>query len=405
MTVDVVDTKLVDGDAQVYRVKVTRQNADFVDLYFESPPVYYKNPDLWVDWQANNPGGPKNLNPSFGLGQPTDQGEPIRVPQKGTEPHWVVGRLRNRGKVAANDVKVNFLYCEPPGGGDGQKPMDVNNLSAYHLIGSTTHPQVPGGGSPELILQQWDVPAGFGGHTCLLAVIEDYRIPEDATGAVQASDDVWVTNNHAQKNVDKFDALKNSPFTPIDFEFSVRNEGIGPEIAYLEPDGLPLGMTLTVTPAQHTIAAASTVRFHCTLALDDSIIEAGCENDQRFRLHAWRQDPESSARWGGVEYEIRPRQRVQVSLRGSWDGAGRVEFTGAVTADPGGGTVRVRVEFDGQQPVWKEATLGSGGSFSWSGAAPQGSAIADAVAWFEGNRTFGAARSAPAHVERPPVLR
>ena len=34
ITVDVVATQVVEGDAQVYRVKVTRQNAEFVDLYF-----------------------------------------------------------------------------------------------------------------------------------------------------------------------------------------------------------------------------------------------------------------------------------------------------------------------------------------------------------------------------------
>ena len=117
----------------------------------------------------------------------------------------------------------------------------------------------------------------------------------------------------------KFEATKNSPFAPIEFDFSVRNEGVGPEVAYLEPDGLPLGMTLTVTPPIRTIPAASTVRFHCKLELDDAIIEAGCENDQRFRIHAWRQDTESSTRWGGVEYEIRPRQLARVTLTGSWE--------------------------------------------------------------------------------------
>ena len=404
MTAEVLETKLVEGDAQVYRVKVTRKNAEFVDLYFENPPVYYKNPDLWVDWQGDNKPTSRDLNPAFGLGQPTDQGQTVYVPHTGVEKHWVVARLRNRGQVKATDVKLNFFYFEPPGAGDGQKPMDVNNLSAYHLIGSTTQPEVPGGNTPQLIQQNWDVPAGFGGHTCLLVQIEDYRIPEDSSGAALGSDDVWIANNHAQKNVDKFEATKNSPFAPTEFDFSVRNEGVGPEVAYLEPDCLPEGMTLTVTPPMQTIPARSTVRFHCRLELDDAVIEAGCENDQRFRIHAWRQDPESSARWGGVEYEIRPRQRTQATLGGTWDDDNRVVFSGAVSPDPGGGTVRVRVQFGDHAAEWKTTSLHPGGAFSWAGTAPDGTFIAEAVAWFEGNRMFSSARSAPTQAKHPPVI-
>jgi type II secretory pathway pseudopilin PulG len=405
MTVEVLDTRVVEGDAHVYRVKVTRQNAEFVDLYFESPPIYYKNPDLWIDWQGNNKPTATDLVPGYGLGQPTDQGEAIRVPSKDTEPHWVVARLRNRGQVKALDVKLNFFYFKPPGAGDGQKPMDVNKLSAYQLIGSTTFPQVPGGNTPQLVLRRWDVPAGFGGHTCLLVQIEDYKIPEDSTGAVLGSDDVWVANNHAQKNVDTYEAATHSPFSPIEFDFSVRNEGVTPEIAYLEPDALPYGMTLTVTPPVRTIPAASTVTFRCRLELDDAIIEAGCQNDQRFRIHAWRRDAESTARWGGVEYEIRPRQGTHVTLAGTWDGVNTVQFTGTVTPDPGGGTVMVRLEFAGHQATWVKTPLGGGGVFAWSGTAPSDSFTADAVGWFEGNRTFGSARSLPAHVEHPPIIR
>lgn len=404
ITVEILETKLVEGDAQVYRVKVTRKNAEFVDLYFENPPVYYKSPDLWVDWQGDNKPTSRDLIPAFGPGQPTDQGQTVFVPHTGIEKHWVVARLRNRGQAKATDVKLNFFYFEPPGAGDGQKPMDVNNLSAYHLIGSTTHPEVPGANTPQLILQNWDVPAGFGGHTCLLVQIEDYRIPEDSSGAALGSDDVWIANNHAQKNASKFEAAKNSPFAPTEFNFSVRNEGVGPEVAYLEPDCLPEGMTLTVTPPMQMIPARSTVTFHCRLELDDRVIEAGCENDQRFRIHAWRQDPESSARWGGVEYEIRPRQRTEATLVGAWDSDNKVVFSGAVAPDPGGGAVRVRIQFGDRAAEWKTVSLQPGGAFLWAGTAPDGTFIAEAVAWFEGNRMFSSARSAPAQAKHPPVI-
>lgn len=404
VTVEVVDTELVEGSVTVYRVKVTRQNAAFVDLYFDNPPVYYRNPDLWVDWPADNKPTDRDVTPAYPVGQPADQGQTIYVPPKDFEKYWVVARLRNRGEVKATDVKVNFFYFDPAGAGDGMNPMDPNKQSAYHLIGSTTHPEVQGKDVPALVLQNWDVPAGFGGHTCLMALIEDYRIPEDSHGAALGSTDVWEKNNHAQKNVSKFEAKKSSPFAPIEFEFSVRNEGVGPEVAYLEPDGLPFGYTLAVSPPIQTIPAKSTVRFHCRVELDDAIVEAGCENDQRFRIHAWRQDAESSARWGGVEYEVRPRQRTAISLKGIWDSGNRVEFTGTVTPNPGGGTVRLRVSFGDHAARWFTTPVSSAGGYVWSGTAPADSFIAEAVAWYDGSRTHSTARSVPVTVKHPPIV-
>lgn len=401
-SVEVVDKKIVEGDAEVYRIRVSRENAEFVDLYFSSPDVYYKNPDLWIDWAGNN-APPDKLFPDYQVGEPVDQGETVWVPSNGTELHWVVARLRNRGQVKALDVKLNFYYFEPPGAGDGRKPMDVQNLALYKLIGSITVPEVPPLNDPQKIKVRWDVPAGFGGHTCLLVQIEDYKIPADATGAL-GSDDVWQANNHAQKNVDKFEALSSSPFGPIEFDFSVRNEGVTPEKAYLEPDGLPHGMRLTVTPPFQTIDAGSTVLFHCKLELDERIIRAGCENDQRFTINAWRQDPESSARWGGVEYEIRPREKTEAALTGSWDYSKLVSLDGKITPDPGGGVVHIRVDFQNHQARWVTTSLAPGGHFSWNEIAPADSFMLEGTVWFEGNRKFGSSRSQPIKVSAPPVI-
>jgi hypothetical protein len=404
LKVELVDRKVVESDAQVYRIKVSRENAEFVDLYFDNPPVYYKNPDLWIDWAGNNQPNPDTLTPDYGLGQPTDQGEAIRVHPSHPEHHWVVARLRNRGQVKALDVKLNFFYFDPPGGGDGGKPMDVNNLNRYKQIGTTTFPEVPGNNDPRKIKLRWDVPPGFGGHSCLLVQIEDYKIPSDSSGAALGSDDVWQLNNHAQKNVDRYEALSGSPFAPIEFDFSVHNAGVVPELAYLEPDGLPHGMKLTVTPPQQTIAAGQTVLFHCKLELDEKIIRTGCENDQRFQLHAWRQDPESSARWGGVEYEIRPREKTATSLAGSWTSSNSIFLNGTVSPNPGGGEVYIRLDYKIQQAKWVKTSVTANGKFTWNGPAT-GSSPLEAIAWFEGNRKFGASRSAPVKVYSPPIVR
>lgn len=404
--VEVVDRKLVEGDAQVYRLKVTRENAEFVDLYFSTPEFYYyKSPDLWVDWAGNNKPTAETLVPDFAVGQPSDQGEAIRVHPKNHEHHWIVARLRNRGQVKALDVKLRFFYFEPPGAGDARKPMDVKNLDRYKLVGTAIVGEVEGNDVPKKQKVRWDVPPGFKGHTCLLVQIEDYKIPQDSTGAALGSDDYWQINNQAQKNVDKFEALSGSPFTPIEFDFAVHNGGVGPEFAYPEPDGLPYGMKLTVTPPSRMIGSSETALFHCKLELDERIIRTGCENDQRFQIHAWRQDPESSARWGGVEYEIRPRENTITQLGGFWDYNNEVTLEGKVAPDPGGGTVQIRLDFQNQQARWVPVAVAGGGKFIWKGHAPANSFVLDGIAYFEGNRKFGSSRSDPVEVKHPPIIK
>jgi hypothetical protein len=406
MKVEVLDRKTVEGDTEVYHLKVSRENADFIDLYFDPGDPYYESPDLWIDWWGNNKPKPENLNPDYSLGQPTDQGESVYVPNQGTEPHWVVARIRNRGKVDAIDVQLKFYYLEPPGAGDGHKPLDTRSRKDLKLIGSPDTPvTVKGGDAPQKLFAKWDIPAGFSGHTCILVEVVDYKIPKDTKGAALGSDDMWQVNNHAQKNVDKFQSLSSSPFAPVEFDFGVYNGGVGPERAYLEPDGLPYGMTLTVTPPEQTIAANTRAIFHFKLELNEQIIRTGCENDGRFRINAWRKDSESSARWGGVTYEVQPREKTVATLRGSWSSSGEVELTGTIVPNPGGGSLRIRQAFDNQQSVWRDATLMPNGTFAWSGHAPAGSSALDAVAWFEGNRKFGASRSEPVDLSPPPPVR
>src|SRR5262249_54963591 len=117
ISLTIVDIKAV-RDATVFHVKVTRTNSAFIDLYFSNSDPYYKNPDLYVDWAGDNPSNKPEDHDTRPVGQPGDQGAPIRVPQSGTELHWLVARLWNRGSVHAEEVKLDFKICIPPGGGD-----------------------------------------------------------------------------------------------------------------------------------------------------------------------------------------------------------------------------------------------------------------------------------------------
>lgn len=396
IVVTVLDRKVV-RDATVFHVRITRTNTDFVDLYFANADPYYRNSDLWVDWAGDNASADPKDHHDYPLGQPTDQGEIIRVPDKGTELHWIVARLRNRGQVHAEQVKLNFKICIPPGGGD--------RSGNFQLLGTTTIADMPGADVPVSSPFRWDVPAGFGGHTCLAVEIADYKIPKDSDGAALGSDDVWLANNHAQKNVDEFIPLQHSPFEAIEFDYGVHNDAPRPEIAYLEPDGLPYGMKLTVTPPSQVVPPKTTVIFRCKLELDDTIIAAGCRSDRQFRIVTWRRDPESTTKWGGVQYKVRPRKGCAASLTGSWSYNDEIQLQGAVTPNPGGGIVRIRLAFDGADVFWVPVNVAPDGTFVWNGH-PQGTATQlDSVAAFEGTALYGPARSAPLHREQPPQIR
>ena len=361
IVVTVVDRKLV-RDANIFRIKVTRTNTDFIDLYFSNADPYYQNTDLWVDWAGDNPSKDPKDHDEYPLGKPRDQGETIHVPHAGTELHWVVARLRNRGHVHAENVRLNFKIFLPPGGGDRN--------GNFQSIGTTTIADMPGDDVPVSSPLAWQVPAGFHGHTCLAVEIKDYKIPKDSDGAALASDDVWVANNHAQKNVDEFVPLQASPYEVTEFDYGVHNDAPRPEYAYLEPDGLPYGMKLTVTPPLQLVPPKSTVLFHCKLELDDKIIDAGCRSDRQFRLVTWRRDPESTTKWGGVQYKVRPRKRCAVSITGFWtDG---IQITGSVSPNPGGGVLRLRLAFDGIDAVWVPLSLATGGTYVWKGQPPLG---------------------------------
>jgi hypothetical protein len=396
ITVAVLDTKVV-RDATVFHVKVTRKNTAFIDLYFSNADPYYKNPDLYVDWAGDNPNRKPEDHRTYPLGQPTDQGEAIRVPNSGTELHWLVARVRNRGQVAAEQVRLDFKMCTPPGGGD--------RSGNFQPMGSITIPEVTGGDMPVDGVYEWDVPAGLTKHSCLAVVIGDYKIPRDSDGKALASADVWPANDHAQKNVDQFIPLQSSPYEPVEFDYSVHNDARWPEYAYLEPDGLPYGMKLTVTPRGQTVPAKSTVIFRCKLELDDTILDAGCHSDRQFRIVTWRREPESTTRWGGVQYKVLPRKRCAVTIDGWWGSDNIVHLSGKVAPDPKGGVLRLRLAFSGADAFWVVVPLAAGGAYSWQGPSAGDGIRMNAVAYFEGNLLYGPAESPLLERTPPPPIK
>jgi hypothetical protein len=401
IVVEVADRKQIDG-IEVFRIKVTRENTSFVDLYFSAADPYYMNPDLWVDWAGDNgPGGSSSPNPDdhhkYPLGQPRDQGEQVHVPDIGTELHWMVARIRNRGQVQAEEVKFNFQVCVPPGGGDKSKN--------FQTVTSVTVPVVPGGDVPMDVVARWDVPAGFGGHNCLLVEIADYKIPRDSDGAALGSDDVWQANNWAQKNVDQYVPVHGSPYEPIEFDFSVNNDGLQTEVSYLEPDSLPYGMTLTVTPPRRSIPPHTKVTFRCKLELDENVIDAGCRNDREFKIVVWRLEGDTTVKWGGVHYKVRPRNKSATKLTGFWNDDKTIQLNGSVSPDPGGGIIHIRLAFDGLAARWLVVPIMPGGAFVLNTLAPADTFKLDSIAVYEGSTLLAPSRSVPLQLSPPPPIK
>jgi M6 family metalloprotease-like protein len=197
---EVVDIQTIrGGSVPICHLRIEREAAEFVDLYFQDNLPSWRSPDIWVDWRGDNadPDDPR----IYPEGTPTDQGEAVRYPGSGTEPHFLVTRPHNSGNVHAEDVRVRWFICDPPGAGDDGRWVERDTSTLPQLDDDTW----------EAVPFSWAVTPETDSHQCLRAEIIDWRIPtgvDPATGdtVALAGDDVVLQNNIAQKNVFDFEA-------------------------------------------------------------------------------------------------------------------------------------------------------------------------------------------------------
>jgi hypothetical protein len=376
------------GTVNVFHARVDREQADYVDLHFTEASPAWKCVDIYVDWAGDNPSTNPEDHHQYPDGQPLSQGEKVRYPSSGEELHWVVARVHNQGTAPAKNVKVNARRYNPGAGDTGDKPIFRTN----------TIDEVPAGGFVTVPLR-WDVTREDNVHQCLRFDIADWDLPQDHADAIAlASDDVWLSNNWGQKNVTEFVAKKGSPYEPIIFEYTVTNDGIDCEKAYLEPEGLPIGMKLTVSPRLRVIAPNETAIFLCTLELDDNVIASGSENDREFLLVTWRVADDSSERWGACKYKIRPRKKTEVTIDGHWNVLfPGIQVSGSVTPDSGSGSILLRTYFEGHEPTWRRVDLWPGGTYILQ-FSPEANVPLEVMAYYEGSAEIADAYSPVLHL-------
>jgi hypothetical protein len=381
------------GVVTVFRVRVDREQADYIDLSFTETTPSWHSPDLWVDWAGDNSSSDPDDHRVYPVGQPRDQGETVHYPSSGTELHWIVSRVWNRGTVDALNVEVNVYRCVPPGSGD-KGNFTLHDTRTIDTIPPNDWRSIP---------VPWNVDHSTNAHQCLRAEIADWELPTDPADAVAlASDDVWLVNNWAQQNVNEFIALKSSPYKPIAFTYSLSNEGLEAETVFLEPEWLPYGAKLTVSPRTQIVAPDETTLFHCLLELDETIVDSDDRwtRDPEFLLVAWRTTEDAQERWGGCKYIIRPRRESGTDLNGDWSRRS-LRLHGFVAPDPGAGHVLIRIAVDGGEPRWIPTSLIEGGSFLLDVDVDEGASRAEVVAQFEGNHLFGPSRSEVLELYRP----
>lgn len=211
-------------------------------------------------------------------------------------------------------------------------------------------------------------------------------------------------------------------YDAIEFLFQVHNDAKRVERAYLVPEGLPYGATLEITPAQADIAPGQAANFSCHLTLDRTIIQPGCQNDQGFRLTAWRIDEDADERWGSCFYFLRPRVRTTLRiLQAAWYET-RLSIYGqlALATDTSVQLasqlplrVRVRLEIVDSQgnetSGWLNADVQPGGTFTisrtdWKGPEPAKLLM---QAWFDRTDVLASSRSQLVVVqhETAPIIR
>jgi hypothetical protein len=362
------------GLIPVLRTRVVRRPADFIDLHFTDANPPWRTPDLWVDWLGDGP-------TTYPEGEPYHQGDMVRFPRSGTEPHRLVARVWNKGTVAALDVNVRFYIQEPAGAGDRSEYVFLDN----HVIPSVA------AGSYELADGQWHVGPHNNRHQCALAQIADWTIPQAGTGGpvpvFEATTDLWLHNNRAQKNIADFVVRSGSDYEPYPMALVIANDGPEDLLVHLQPFGLGAGFSLECTPRTLRVSAKGSNQFYVNV-LTDSSVPPRSESDNTFDLHAcrWTRDMESTEAFGGWQLTIRPRQRSTLTISATGQPP-NILVTGTL---PGGTTsdrVWVRLAPARDRPIlWKSVPVLASGAFTTAiGPVPTGAVSVQVEAHFDGN--------------------
>jgi len=271
--------------------EVASQGGYMVTIDYQPPPDDYdvflnrgnpewESPDIWVDNQRD--GGGYHAYDAMAL---TSAGPVTENPLADVD-NRIYARVHNRGPATAYDVRVTFTMAEPYTVAEDFSPRGVRII-----------PSIPSGQSRDVYFV-WR-PVGVGDpHNCVRVKIDP--LPRDND----------VHNNEAQRNVYVAPSTTSSPYTPVQFDFSVRNDEDDPQLIYFQADGIPPAWQKTFTATKKLLAPAE--RYVGALVVKPNDDATVC-TDQEFYVTGWMPRGDTIIRLGGTTVDVQLRKLTELT--------------------------------------------------------------------------------------------
>jgi sugar lactone lactonase YvrE len=250
------------------------------DVYMEQGDPNWLSPDIWVDNQQD------------GYDIEEGRSEEDRGNQGiAGEENRVYARVRNQGPADAHDVEVAYFFSEPyhTVGGEG-------SFDEFRSVFLST---VPGGGDAKAYVE-WTPQTGTNPHTCALVRLR------------RLFNDTNPENNWAQRNLDIDHSVHGSPYTPVSFPFSFRNEEDRAELIYFRVDGVPDDWTWSVSPEKAHVQPGGLATGTLTLQPPEGAPD--CTEHPVF-VTGWAARERTLVRLGGATVRVDLRQETRIDVK------------------------------------------------------------------------------------------
>lgn len=284
------------GKPEALLVEVERGPGDYLDLRIRpwNAPDVYGTPDIWIDWPGDGDETYPTEDPPVGNGNPTHWHPDGAVTNK------IRVRVHNEGTILAEDVVIRAFVNTPMGMGD---------KGDFVALPDSAPQDIPAGGFTDFAFD-WSPKSR--GHTCIRA---------DILTHASALGELDLSNNRAQENVNDFHPVAGSPYTPIEFEFTVNNDFPDPIEVELRSSGLPPGMDLELERDWMELAPDEERTLRGRLTVDETVIPPlhpqRRECRYRFNIHAFIRTPDHMLPFGGITIQTTPTKASELVLRGT----------------------------------------------------------------------------------------
>ena len=248
------------------------------DLWMERGDPSWMSPDIWVDNQSD--------------GYDEENGDAPAPPDENAiegEQNRVYARVHNTGPADAFDVEVAFYFSSPYHTVDGE--------GAFDYLASTFITHLPAGESRSAYVT-WTPPKEEGPHHCVRVVLR------------RLTDDINEANDTAQRNIRVEQSATSSPFTPTEFQFTLRNDEDAPKLVYLRAEDVPGEWASSFDDDKVLVAPGQTHVGTLTLTPPE---DAPICTSHAVQIIGWRARGDTLVRLGGTTAVVDLRRRVELT--------------------------------------------------------------------------------------------